>query len=64
MQLTGGNGAYEGRVEINIMTYGWGNVCDNSWDMNDATVSIILSSILPHVYQLGIIIEYFVIARL
>ena len=42
VRLTGGNGDYEGRVEINIMTPGWGNVCDNTWDVNDATVRIVL----------------------
>ncbi|XP_072018871.1 uncharacterized protein [Amphiura filiformis] len=38
VRLVDGSASYEGRVEIQHMTDGWGTVCDNGWDINDAMV--------------------------
>ncbi|KAK3101030.1 hypothetical protein FSP39_000381 [Pinctada imbricata] len=39
VRLLGGQGRYEGRVEIYSKAAGqWGTVCDTNWDDNDATV--------------------------
>ena len=37
IRLAGGAGGYEGRVEVR---YGgqWGTICDDNWDINDATI--------------------------
>ena len=37
VRLVGGSNQYEGRVEVCINNQ-WGTVCDNSWDIFDATV--------------------------
>ncbi len=37
MRLVGGTDDTEGRVEI-CNSGLWGTVCDNGWDINDATV--------------------------
>ena len=37
VQLVGGSSPNEGRVEI-CQNGGWGTVCDNGWDTNDAKV--------------------------
>jgi len=37
IRLQGGSTQYEGRVEI-CSNSQWGTVCDDFWDLNDATV--------------------------
>lgn len=37
MRLVGGQNSRQGRLEISINNQ-WGTVCDDSWDINDATV--------------------------
>ena len=37
VQLVGGSGLYEGRVEV-FTDDEWGSVCDDSWDLREGTV--------------------------
>lgn len=39
LRLVGGCGPHEGRVEISDNTHKWGTVCDEGWDITDATIA-------------------------
>jgi len=49
LRLVNGKSAYEGRLEVFVNSQ-WGTVCDDSFDMNDAKVSILCDFLICSVY--------------